>query len=92
MTSQKRYLITTSDENTWKFDRPVLFLSEWCRLYNRKHIWHHMNAVVADPYGLNHLKRDKDYSDSLKLEYKLFPKFIQLLNKYHNTNYSQRFK
>ena len=50
-----------------------------------------MNAVVADPYGLNHLKRDKDYSDSLKLEYKLFPKFIQLLNKYHNTNYSQRF-
>lgn len=34
-----RYLITTADERTWKFDRPVLFLGEWCRLYDRRHVW-----------------------------------------------------
>ena len=25
MNKQKRYLITTADEKTWKFDRPVIF-------------------------------------------------------------------
>ena len=35
-------------------------------------------------------KRDLDYYKSQVLE-KLFSKFIQLLNSYHNTNYSERF-
>ena len=26
MTNKARYLITTADERTWKFDRPVIFL------------------------------------------------------------------
>tara|TARA_X000000950_G_C13910764_1_gene658914 strand:+ start:2759 stop:4564 length:1806 start_codon:yes stop_codon:yes gene_type:complete len=91
LTSQKRYLITTADENTWKFDRPVIFLGEWCRLYNRKHIWGGMDAIVAEPYGLKHSKRDSDYSKALILENKLFPEFIQLLNYHHNTNHSERF-
>ena len=72
MTSQKRYLITTADENTWKFDRPVIFLGEWCRLYNRKHIWGGMDALVAEPYGLKPSK-GPDYSKALILENKLFP-------------------
>ena len=39
----KKYLITTADEATWKFDEKVVFLGEWCRLYNRKHIWKEMD-------------------------------------------------
>ncbi len=91
MINKKRYLITTADEKTWKFDRSVIFLGEWCRLYNRKHIWSGMDALVAEPYGLKFSKRESDYSKLLSLEKKLFPKFIQLLNHHHNTNYSERF-
>jgi hypothetical protein len=57
-----RYLITTADERTWKFDRPVIFLGEWCRIYDRKHIWQGMDAIVAAPYGLTQSKKDADYA------------------------------
>lgn len=91
MNKKKRYLITTSDEKTWKFDRPVIFLGEWCRLYSRKHVWHKMDAVVAKPYGLDLFKKDLDNSKVLELEKKLFPEFCRVLNHYFNLNYSHRF-
>ena len=87
----KRYLITTSDEHTWKFDRPVLFLGEWCRNYNRKNIWSTMDAVVADPFGLspenkvNHL----EYTDQLVNT--LLEELTQSLNLFHKTNHSKRY-
>jgi len=86
-----RYLITTADERTWKFDRPVLFLGEWCRQYNRKSIWQKMDAVVASPYGLGQAKKDKDFTEARALEEKLFPILCDLLNQYHGTRHGSRF-
>ncbi len=57
----KRHLVTTLDERTWKFDRPVLFLGEWCRIYDRKNIWRNMNADVLKPYGVELFKKKNDY-------------------------------
>ena len=91
MTKKKRYLITTADERTWKFDRPVVFLGEWCRLYDRKNIWHNMDAIVSEPYGIDPSKKKSDYYEAKKLEDKLFPEFCELLNQYHNTKHSKRF-
>lgn len=91
MTVIERYLITTADERTWKFDRPVIFLGEWCRLYSRKHIWQDMNAIVAEPYGLSLEKKDFDYSEARALEEKIFPKLCHVLNQHHGTQHSQRF-
>ena len=65
MPNLKYYLITTADERTWKFDRPVLFLGEWCCLYNRKHIWQNMDAIIAEPYGLGQKQKDLDYLETL---------------------------
>ena len=59
MIKKKRYLITTEDEATWKFDRPVIFLGEWCRLYDRKHIWQNIDAIDAKPYVLDVISKDK---------------------------------
>ena len=67
-----RYLITIADERTWKFDRPVLFLGEWCCLYDRRHIWQHMDAIVASPYGLGKVQKDADHAEARALEEKLF--------------------
>ena len=86
-----RYLITTADEKTWKFDRPVIFLGEWCRLYNRKQIWEKMDAIVAEPYGLGQTKKDADHFEARNIEKKLFPVFCELLNRHHGTQHTERF-
>lgn len=85
-----RYLITTADERTWKFDQPVVFLGEWCRRYDRKHIWQQMDAVVAEPYGLGRYKKDEDLFIVQDLEAKLFPILCAELNWFHSTEYADR--
>jgi len=91
LTKQKRYLITTEDEATWKFDQPVIFLGDWCCSYNRKYIWQNMDAIVAEPYGLDAAKKDADFLMIIELEKKIFPEFYELLNHHFHTSYSQRF-
>jgi putative transferase (TIGR04331 family) len=89
--SPDRYLITTADERTWKFERPVLFLGEWCRLYDRRHLWQQMDAIVASPYGLGKVQKDADHAEALTLEEKLFPEFCLLLNQQHGMSQNSRF-
>ena len=36
MMKKKFYLITSSNEKLWKFDRSVVFLGEWCLLNEKK--------------------------------------------------------
>lgn len=91
MIDKSRYLITTADEQTWKFDEPVIFLGEWCRLYDRKHIWTKMDAVVAKPYGLGQSQKDRDYKYTNSLEEELIRMLQQELNEYHGTDYSLRY-
>ena len=91
LTQLKRYLICSSDERTWKFDQPVIFLGEWCRLYDRKHVWKDMDAIVALPYGLGKANKDSDYSDARKLEGMLLPELCNVLNQYHGVYHDQRF-
>lgn len=91
MKHTKRYLVTTADERSWKFDRPVLFLGEWCRLYGRKHIWEGMDAVVAEPYGLKtgQLERDITYVQTLSSQ--LLTELGEALNTFHETRHSVRY-
>jgi putative transferase (TIGR04331 family) len=91
MPDVSRYLITSADERTWKFDRPVIFLGEWCRLYDRKHIWQGMDAIVAQPYGLGQKQKDADHAEARSLEEKLFPILCDALNQYHGTQHGARF-
>ena len=89
--NQPRHLITTADQATWKFDRSVIFLGEWCKLYDQKEIWERMDAITATPYGLGKTKKDSDYAQARTLKYKLFPKVCNLLNHYHDTTYNERY-
>lgn len=91
MLKEPRYLITTADERTWKFDRPVIFLGEWCRLYDRKHIWQDMDAIVAEPYGLGQAQKDTDHAEARALEEKIFPVLCNALNRFHGTQHGARF-
>ncbi|HQS58863.1 MAG: hypothetical protein B7Y56_12555 [Gallionellales bacterium 35-53-114] len=86
-----RYLITTADERSWKFDRPVIFLGEWCRTFDRKHIWQDMDAIVAPPYGLGQLNKDADNAEARVIEERLFLILCDSLNQFHGTQNDSRF-
>lgn len=91
MSKEKRYLITTADERTWKFDRPVVFLGEWCRLYNKKHLWESMDAVVAEPFGLQLKQKEKNINYAQVLSAELLVELKKTLNAFHKTNHSDRY-
>ena len=91
MPNTPRYLITTSDEVNWKFDRPIIFLGEWCRLYDRKHIWQAMDAIVAAPYGLGLVQKDADSAAARALEDMLLPMLCNALNHHHGVQHNERF-
>lgn len=61
MPGMARHLITTADERTWKFDRPVLFLGDWCRHYSRRSVWEKLDAVVLPFHWRDLDKFHKDY-------------------------------
>lgn len=91
MNTTPRFLITTADERTWKSDRPVLFLGEWCRRYDRRSIWESMDAIVAPPYGTSQVQHDRDAAQAKALEEALFELLIPMLNQYHQKHCDSRY-
>ena len=91
MTDKPRFLITTADEKTWKFDRPVLFLGQWCCRYDRRQQWTAMDAVIAEPYGLGDGQKDKDHAYVTKVYEELLAELGDVLNEYHKTNHGLRY-
>ena len=91
MDNSKRFLITTADERSWEFDRPVLFLGEWCRRYDRKSIWSKMDAIVAAPYGVSSEERDRDFLFGQEMKAELLIILADSLNRHHKTKHSRRY-
>lgn len=87
----KRFLVTTAEERSWKLDQPVLFLGEWCRRYDRKHVWSTMDAVVAEPYGLSSGQRVQNIVYVQSLTSQLLKELADALNMFHGTCHSLRY-
>ena len=86
-----RFLITTADERTWKFDRPVLFLGEWCRHYDRRHVWAALDATVAEPYGLGRDEKRRDLARTEAVSRELLVELAAALNLVHGTDHGPRY-
>jgi putative transferase (TIGR04331 family) len=87
----KRFLITTADERTWRRDHPILFLGEWCRLYDRRTAWEHLDAEVV-PYHWDDRQRYNDDWHYLQSAYEaLLCRTSTALNEHHGTNHSKRY-
>jgi putative transferase (TIGR04331 family) len=85
------HLIISSDEKTWRYDCPVIFLGEWCKPYSQKNVWQKLDYIVAEPYGLGREKKDKDNYEARIVEESLFNLIYTLLNKHHEVDYSKKF-
>ena len=86
-----RFLITTADESTWRTDIPVLFLGEWCRLYNRRAVWQKLDAEVVPYHWDDRAKFHKDYGALKDLYERLLAEVADRLNEIHHVDHSLRY-
>lgn len=91
MTKVTRHLITSADERSWKLNCPVLFLGEWCQLYDRKSVWEKMDALVANSFELQPDEQKKNLAYTQELAGQLLIELSVALNLHHSTNHTQRY-
>jgi putative transferase (TIGR04331 family) len=87
-----RILVTTSIKETWPEDgEPILFLGDWCRLFERKSEWVNLDSIVA-PYHWNDRNKLREDSQLLQEVYEstLYALMIKL-NEVHDVNHSLRY-
>jgi putative transferase (TIGR04331 family) len=87
-----RFLVTTALEETWPaVDVPVLFLGEWCKLYDRKSAWGSRDAVVAPYHWDDREKLRNDYLYLQALYEELLSELTMKLNELHGVDHSVRY-
>ena len=81
-----KLLATTALEETWGNDEEILFLGEWCKLYERKGAWQKRKFSVLNNHwdDRSKLKNDHDYLSNLHK--KLLNDLAKELNIYFNLN------
>jgi putative transferase (TIGR04331 family) len=88
----KRFLVTTALEKTWPADDiPMLFLGEWCRLYEKKSVWEKYDTAVTPYHWDDREKLHKDYLYLQTLYEELLSELATKLNTLHGVNYSVRY-
>jgi putative transferase (TIGR04331 family) len=91
MMESSRFLITTSDERSWRCDLPIVFLGEWCRRYDRLSHWSGLDAVVARSFCPTGELRDKAAADVGRVSLQLLAELGSALNRQHGLNSGARF-
>ena len=87
----KRFLITTSDERSWKTDEKILFLNEGCKKLSRKNFWSQLDYNVL-PYHWDDPQRlHSDYQYLIGIYDKYLEILTQKLNKIHNVYHSKEY-
>jgi putative transferase (TIGR04331 family) len=54
------FLITTADERYWDTSEKILFLGNWCKRYDRRHVW---SKLVAETLPYHWDDRERLYRD-----------------------------
>jgi putative transferase (TIGR04331 family) len=85
------FLATTANQDYWKTDEKILFLGEWCKIYNQKHIWSNLDHETIPSHWDEWEKRDQReaYLDSIHEEY--LENLASNLNNCHRENHSLRY-
>jgi putative transferase (TIGR04331 family) len=84
-------LVTTAFEETWGIGEDILFLGEWCKLYERKNIWSNRNSnTLADPWS-NRERRFIAYQYTEEVYNRTIELLANSLNKAHKLNYPLRY-
>ena len=84
-------LATTANQNFWKTDEKILFLGNWCKLYDQKHIWSKLDYETIPPHWRDKRKINdrRTYLDNI-FE-KCLSRLILTLNNYHSEDNSEKY-
>ena len=85
------FLICTAKQGTWKNDKKILFLGEWCKTYDLKDIWKDLDYVVA-PYHWDDRKQlHEDYIYLKEVYERYLVTVAEQMNQLHSERYSLRY-
>jgi putative transferase (TIGR04331 family) len=85
------FLATTADQAYWKKDEEILFLGEWCKVFNQKHVWENLDYDVLPYHWDDRKKLYEDYKYLDRVYEELLPELTDQLNALHNSNHSIRY-
>jgi putative transferase (TIGR04331 family) len=87
-----KYLVTTALEETWPEEgENILFLGEWCKLFNRKEKISKYHSHVLPYHWNDREKLKKDYDSILFLYEKNLSILTEKLNEIHHVNFNLRY-
>lgn len=85
------FLATTALEDLWDKSQKIVFLGEWCKLYDRKHEWSKLQHETLPYHWDDGQKLYKDYLYLNALYEEILPEVSKSLNKIHGVNHSVRY-
>lgn len=85
------FLATTANQFYWKKDEKILFLGEWCKLYDQKHIWQNLDHEILPYHWENREKVHQDFLYCESLYEKLLKQLSGRLNQIHGVDHSTRY-
>lgn len=89
--SRARHLVTTSLEEAWPEEGPVLFLGEWCRRFSRRERWSDMDAEVVPYHWRSRETLDADYRMLCARYESLLGDLRTCLNDLHGVDHGLRY-
>ncbi len=85
-------MVTTAIEKTWpKPYSEVVYLGEWCKLYDRKKFYNKFNSITLPYHWNDRNKCFNDYKYTINVYDEILVELSLELNKIHNTSFSVKY-
>jgi len=88
--TKKFYLVTTSDERTWRPNEPTLFLGLWCLLSQRESVWSKMDYEVLTHHWLSSSTMLTESCVVREIYETILAKLTLVLNNHHTLEWGER--
>lgn len=87
----RKLLVTTALEKSWGDDDSILFLGEWCKRYERRHVWGRRRHRTVPFHWNDREKLKRDYGYLKVLHDSLLESLGVSLNELHHVDHSTRY-
>ncbi len=85
------FLATTALEEFWDTSKPLVYLGEWCRRYNRRSFWQPLGGVVLNNPWDDSRRLYEAHHYVADLYERLLPALGEALNKIHDVKHGARY-
>ena len=85
------FLATTGNQKFWKTDEKILFLGEWCTMYDQKHVWSNLDHDILPCHWDEWEKLDQRFTYLESIHEKYLENLASNLNDSHNEDHSLRY-